>query len=1042
MKHYLPLLLNYYFKSNKKSFLSLFFLLVTFNIYGADPNADFTANNLRICIGQSITFTSTSTGTISSYVWNFGSGATPSTATTAGPHNVTYSTGGAKTVTLTVTGPGGTSVKTRTNYITVGFDRIKIISYNLLHYPVTGSGTITADTAFRNPYFRTITSSLDADILVVEEMNSQAGMNGFLSNVMNATSATYAAGTFINGFDTDNGIFYKTSKFSFVANKPITTDLRDINEFKLVHLLTGDTIRIYAVHLKASTGTTNEAQRALEVDSLRKVTNALPLGSYFIVCGDFNFYGSTESAYTKLLQVIPGNEGHFIDPIVMTGIWNNPSYSIYHTQSSRDTAIGDGGSFGGLDDRFDLMLFSKGINTAGGMSYVAGSTTPYGNDGNHYNKSVIQTPTNTSVTANVATALYYASDHIPVFANFDLQLNNCNPIDLGVTALLSPVSPVCPGPGKVMQVRVTNYSTYGADFSLSNLTVNMQVTLPNATVQSFSKVISSGTMAGSSTLDVTFNSVIDMSSPGNYTFNSSTSFAPDINASNNAMSPIVINPGSAGSTTITPSGATTFCNGSSVTLTAASGTNFLWSTGATTQSIIATAAGSYSVSLTDPAGCNATSSPVVVTVQQYYGTYTVFTENIGTVSTTTTIAVHETNNGFQNIPFTMSGTGDVRNTTNSSGYTTASGGANVFLTNTVGKNFIIAGINTVGLTNLTLSFGVYKSTTASNGSELIVEVGTGGVFNTTLTFPPLTTGVANWQYVTASGTIPSLSDLQIQFRQNGITPQFRIDDIKLTYTSDTPRVTALGPTTFCSGGSVQLTTQPANAYLWSNGMTTQTITVNTAGNYSVASTAPSGCSVTSSAIAVTVNSCSQVINLKLYIEGFYLGSGMMKAVSNPATQPLHCDTVTLQLASGTSPYTVLYSQTSILKTDGTVQFTFPSAVSGNSYYLIVRHRNGLETWSAAAVLCSSPAITYLFNDFQTKAYGNRMKNLGDGNFAVYSGDVNQDGSIDMTDYNLISNSCGFFETGYVTRDLTGDSIVESADQSLIENNITVVKSRP
>ena len=71
-----------------------------------------------------------------------------------------------------------------------------------------------------------------------------------------------------------------------------------------------------------------------------------------------------------------------------------------------------------------------------------------------------------------------------------------------------------------------------------------------------------------------------------------------------------------------------------------------------------------------------------------------------------------------------------------------------------------------------------------------------------------------------------------------------------------------------------------------------------------------------------------------------------------------------------------------------------------------------------------------------------MKNLGDGNFAVYSGDVNQDGSIDMTDYNLISNSCGFFETGYVTRDLTGDSIVESADQSLIENNITVVKSRP
>ncbi|MCH7774911.1 MAG: hypothetical protein IH784_10995, partial [Bacteroidetes bacterium] len=56
---------------------------------------------------------------------------------------------------------------------------------------------------------------------------------------------------------------------------PINTALRDINEFVLIHNASGDTIRIYSLHLKASQGSTNEQKRAAEVDSLRKVTDAL-----------------------------------------------------------------------------------------------------------------------------------------------------------------------------------------------------------------------------------------------------------------------------------------------------------------------------------------------------------------------------------------------------------------------------------------------------------------------------------------------------------------------------------------------------------------------------------------------------------------------------------------------------------------------------------------------------------------------------------------------------------------------------------------------
>lgn len=83
-------------------------------------NADFMASNLRPCIGATTTFTDLSTGTVTGWSWSFGSGASPATATGKGPWNVSYSTAGAKTVALTVTGPGGArDTETKTSYVTV-----------------------------------------------------------------------------------------------------------------------------------------------------------------------------------------------------------------------------------------------------------------------------------------------------------------------------------------------------------------------------------------------------------------------------------------------------------------------------------------------------------------------------------------------------------------------------------------------------------------------------------------------------------------------------------------------------------------------------------------------------------------------------------------------------------------------------------------------------------------------------------------------------------------------------------------------------------
>ncbi|OFY92969.1 MAG: hypothetical protein A2491_04670 [Bacteroidetes bacterium RIFOXYC12_FULL_35_7] len=156
---------------------------------------------------------------------------------------------------------------------------------------------------------------------------------------------------------------------------------------------------------------------------------------------------------------------------------------------------------------------------------------------------------------------------------------------------------------------------------------------------------------------------------------------------------------------------------------------------------------------------------------------TIFTETMGTAPSTTLIPDHETANAFDNDGFTMSGSGDVRNTTASSGYSGASGLGNVFLTNTVGKDFIICNINTSAYTNLSLSFGLY----ASSGTTYkpTVEVSTDGSNWTALTVPA---GSITWGIKTCTGTIPSTSTLCIRFTQNQTTASFRIDDVQLVGT--------------------------------------------------------------------------------------------------------------------------------------------------------------------------------------------------------------------------------------------------------------------
>jgi len=156
----------------------------------------------------------------------------------------------------------------------------------------------------------------------------------------------------------------------------------------------------------------------------------------------------------------------------------------------------------------------------------------------------------------------------------------------------------------------------------------------------------------------------------------------------------------------------------------------------------------------------------------------------------------------------------------------------------------------------------------------------------------------------------------------------------------------------------------------------------------------------------------------------------MIAITNPGIT----DTVTLQLASANSPYNILYSSTSTINTSGNGTFSFTNVPLGFAYYIVVKHRNTLETWSAAPVMFNSTSLSYDFTTALSVAYGNNLKDLGDGKFALFSGDINQDRAINSNDYAYLDSNTWSFTSSYLPQDLTGDLLIESSDCSLLENN--------
>jgi endonuclease/exonuclease/phosphatase family metal-dependent hydrolase len=285
---------------------------------------------------------------------------------------------------------------------------VRVATYNILNFPQALGGTRLDD-------FRAVMAFIAPDILIVQEMQSHDGAQLFLDSVMKYVDPSFTSAPFNDGPDTDNALFYRSDRVTYLAAQYLATPSRDIAEYRILLSECYSELYLFSVHFKASEGITNETIRLQEATILRNRLNTLPAGRNFIVAGDFNIYYSGEPAYQKLIDSLENASGRLIDPLDMPGYWHdNSAFAVTHTQSTRVEQLPDGGAGGGLDDRFDMILCSATVLDGSGLYMVDGSYRICGNDGAHFNQS-INYGYNAVVPAPVADALYWASDHLPVY---------------------------------------------------------------------------------------------------------------------------------------------------------------------------------------------------------------------------------------------------------------------------------------------------------------------------------------------------------------------------------------------------------------------------------------------------------------------------------------------------------------------------------------------------------------------------------------------------------------------------------------------------
>ncbi len=258
-------------------------------------------------------------------------------------------------------------------------------------------------------------------------------------------------------------------------------------------------------------------------------------------------------------------------------------------------------------------------------------------------------------------------------------------------------------------------------------------------------------------------------------------------------------------------------------------------------------------------------------------------------------------------------------------------------------------------------------------------------------------------------------------------------------------VYSVGSVTNATGYVWEVSPAAAGNIVGSGNTATLNLSATFTGTLQVTVKGQSGCGfgAASAPFSVLVNpleACqTKALNISLLPEGLYNPSTghLFKAQDQSGNKypGAVADKVTIQIASGTAPYAILYTLPEVsLDTLGSCSVSLP----GNLYspcYIIVKHRNSIETWSASPVSFPGSSTSYDFTAASNSAYSNNLKAVS-GRYCIYSGDVNQDGIIDSSDMIPLDNSAAAFVTGYLPEDINGDGLIDSGDMIVVDNNAT------
>jgi hypothetical protein len=213
---------------------------------------------------------------------------------------------------------------------------------------------------------------------------------------------------------------------------------------------------------------------------------------------------------------------------------------------------------------------------------------------------------------------------------------------------------------------------------------------------------------------------------------------------------------------------------------------------------------------------------------------------------------------------------------------------------------------------------------------------------------------------------------------------------------------------------------------------------STSGTYTYTTTNAVGCDSVAT-LNLTVNAtCNTVLNLTCFIQGYYDSANavMVPVLFNQGepTTPGACDSIDVIIHSASNPALVVDSVRTVLQTNGTATCIL-SALSGN-YYIAVRHRNAVQTWSGDSVSFATPTVSYNFSTAQTQAYGSNQIQVAPNVWALYTGDIVVDENVDLVDLGELETGINNFDFGFKATDLNGDGNVDLVDSPILEANIS------